>query len=102
MNVDDGFTFKIKNSLAPATATSVDPIKVDGKEYPLDALIIKAEDLEFIGSEISEDNTVPIKVGVEISLHLKGDQLPEGEHTIDIGIQTKEVGRLAFDVSDAI
>jgi hydroxymethylglutaryl-CoA reductase (NADPH) len=101
-NVDDGFQFKIKNSISNATAVAIDPIKVNGAEYPLSSMMIKSEDAEITGDVVSADNSFPIKVGLEITLHVKGDQLPEGEHTIDISLTTKEVGKLAFDVKDAI
>ncbi|MFO7836941.1 MAG: hypothetical protein R6V83_09810 [Candidatus Thorarchaeota archaeon] len=101
-NVDDGFVFKIKNSLSPGTATAMDPIKIDDTEYPLEDTVIKSEEAEVTGSEVSEDNPIPIKVGVEIAIKVKGEQLAEGEHKIDIGLQTKEAGKLAFDVKDAL
>jgi hypothetical protein len=102
MNVDDGFVFKIKNSLAPGTAINMDPIKIDDVEYPLDTLTIKVGDDEYKGAAIAGGEPFPIKVGVEIELHIKGDSLPDGEHKIDIAIETKEAGKLAFDVNDAI
>ncbi len=101
-NVEGGFSLKLKNSLSPGTTTAVAPIKVDGNEYSLDSLTIRSVDGEVLGSEISEDNTFPIKVGVEIELFVKGDHLPEGEHTIDLSLKTKEAGTLAFDVKDSI
>ena len=101
-NVDDGFKFKIKNSLSPGTATEMDPIKVDDTEYPLENTVVTSEDVEVKGSEVSADNPIPIKVGVELVIMVKGEQLEEGEHKIDIGLQTKEAGKLAFDVKDAL
>jgi hypothetical protein len=101
-NVDDGFKFKLKNSISTSTATNVDPIKVNGNEYPLDAVTISSDNVEVKGTEISEESTFPIKVGLDIVIHVQGDQLPEGEHTIDISLATKEVGKLAFDVKDSI
>ena len=64
--------------------------------------VISSEDGEVSTNEISEENTFPIKVGLEITVHVKGDQLAAGEHTIDISLATKEVGDLAFDVTDSI
>jgi len=101
-NVDDGFLFKLKNSISSGTAINVAPIKVNGNEYPLDATTISSEDGEIAGNEISEGNSFPIKVGLDITIHVKGEQLPAGEHTIDISLTTKEVGKLAFDVKDSI
>ncbi|OLS31289.1 MAG: hypothetical protein ThorAB25_03780 [Candidatus Thorarchaeota archaeon AB_25] len=101
-NVEGGFSLKLKNSLSPGTTTAVAPIKVDGNEYSLDSLTIRSVDGEVLGSEVSAENTFPIKVGVEIELIVKGDPLPEGEHTIDLALTTKEAGTLAFDVTDSI
>jgi len=56
-NVDDGFTFKLKNSISSGTAISIEPIKVNGNEYPLDATIISSADGQITGSEISEGRT---------------------------------------------
>ncbi|NWF96061.1 MAG: hydroxymethylglutaryl-CoA reductase [Candidatus Thorarchaeota archaeon] len=101
-NTGDGFAFKIKNSLSPGTAVGVDPIKVDGIEYPIDTLTISSADGEVKAKEISAGNAFPIKVGVEITLSVSGAPLAKGTHKIDISLVTKEAGRLAFDVQDEI
>ena len=101
-NQDDGFQFKLKNSISSGTAINVEPIKVNGNEYPLEVVTISSEGQSISGSEISEENTFPIKVGLEIIIKVAGEPLPEGEHTIDISLTTKEVGKLAFDVKDSI
>jgi len=101
-NVDDGFVFRIKNTLSPGTVTAIEPIKVNGTEYPLDALTVRIEDSEYKASDVNDGSAMPLKVGVEIALHIKAEPLPEGKHTIDIALLTKEAGRLSFDVKDAI
>ncbi|MHA1935728.1 MAG: hypothetical protein ACXACG_14985 [Candidatus Thorarchaeota archaeon] len=101
-NVDGGFQFKIKNSLAPGTATAVEPIKVNDSEYGLDTTTIMSDDGEISATDISENNAFQFKVGVEITMFVKSDPLPEGEHKIDISLTTKETGKLAFDVKDSI
>ncbi len=101
-NVDDGFLFKLKNSISSATAVNFQPLKVNGNEYPLDSTTISSEDGEIAGNDISAENAFPIKVGLDITVHVKGDQLTAGEHTIDISLATKEVGDLAFDIKDTI
>jgi hypothetical protein len=101
-NQDDGFSFKIKNSLSNGTATSLAPVTVDGNEYPLDAMLIKTPDGEVAAKEVTEASTFLIKVGVEVEIHVKGDPLPDGSHTIGIGFETKEIGGIAFEVDDEI
>lgn len=101
-NIDDGFQFKLKNSISSATAMKIEPIKINGNEYPLEATMISSADGEITGNEISASNTFPIKVGLDITIKVKGEPLPEGNHKIDIALTTKEVGKLAFDVQDSI
>ncbi len=101
-NLDDGFSFKIKNSLSNGTATSMSPVTVDGTEYALDAIVIKSQDGEVNASDVSESNAFIIKVGIEVEIHVKADPLPDGPHTIGIGLQTKEIGGIAFEVDDEI
>ena len=101
-NADDGFLFKLKNPLSPVTAITIDPIKVDGTEYPLEKIKILSGDTEFAATEVSESNAVPIRVGVEITIRITGESLPGGEHTVELGLHTKEVGSLSFDFKDSI
>ena len=101
-NIEDGFQFKIKNSISTSTAVDFKPLKVNGNEYALDKTIISSEEGEITGNEISSENTFSIKVGLVITVQVKGEQLPEGEHTLDIALATKEVGDLAFDIKDTI
>jgi hydroxymethylglutaryl-CoA reductase (NADPH) len=101
-NVDDGFQFKIKNSLSPGTAVGMDAFKVDGNEYSLDMTTISSEGESMSAAELATGQTFAIKVGVDILIHIKGEPLPEGDHKVEIALTTKEVGRLAFDVTDSI
>ncbi len=101
-NVDNGFQFKIKNSLSPGTAIAIEPFKVDDKEYPLEKTIIESGDVKVKASEISENNPFTIKVGIEVVVTVEGEQLSPGDHKIDIAIKTKEAGLLKFDVKDGI
>ncbi len=101
-NVDDGFQFKLKNSLSPGTAVGMEPLKVNGNEYSLADTIISSEGESITGSEVSPDKAFMIKVGVDIVIRVKGEPLPEGEHKIDVSLTTKEAGKLVFDVTDSI
>lgn len=101
-NVEDGFRFKIINNISDATCTAMKPIKVNGTEYPLDGTVISSGGAKVHGNEISDANSFPIKAKIEIEIHVKGNQLPSGEHTIDIGLSTTQTGDLAFDVTDKI
>jgi len=101
-NVDDGFQFKLKNSLSPGTAIGMEPFKINDNEYPLDATTITSGDETHNAADIAAGGSFAIKVGVDIVVHIKGEQLPEGDHKIGVSLTTKEVGKLAFDVNDSL
>ena len=52
-NVDDGFKFKLKNSISSATAVKFEPLKINGNEYSLDTTTISSEEGEISVTEIS-------------------------------------------------
>ncbi|MCK5238602.1 MAG: hypothetical protein KAR33_03575 [Candidatus Thorarchaeota archaeon] len=101
-NVDDGFQFKLKNSLSPGTGIGMEPLKLNETEYALDATTITSGEDVVKAADIVGGESFAIKVGVDILIHIKGNQLPEGEYKIGISLTTKEVGTLAFEVIDSL
>ncbi len=101
-NSDNGFTFKLKNTLAAGTAVAINYLKVDDVEYPLTAVTINSVDGTVKASEVTESRAFPIKVGVEITMSVEGKPLEKGTHKLEISLQTKEAGKLSFDVTDDI
>ncbi|MBD3192000.1 MAG: hypothetical protein GF308_15240 [Candidatus Heimdallarchaeota archaeon] len=95
------FSFKIVNNLASGTVISVDPLKVDEKEYKPTEITILTEEEEFPCSEVSKENPFKLAKGNEVQFNVKGE-LESGEHTLEISFKTKEAGKIAFDVKDEL
>jgi hydroxymethylglutaryl-CoA reductase (NADPH) len=98
-NTEGGYHLVIKNNLMDATVTKMN-LTVDNKPVPGDRITIAAGDVTVPAAQISESNTVPLKVGVEVTLSVEDKSLSSGEHTIGIGATTREFGDLDFSVSD--
>ena len=100
-NVDDGFQFKILNKLQPTQASKVVPVKLNGTEYPLEDTTLTCTET-VSAADVSEEKTFLIAPNVELTVHIKSEQLPEGEYTIDIGLAAEKFGEMAFSVKDTI
>ncbi|MGC9131729.1 MAG: C-glycoside deglycosidase beta subunit domain-containing protein [Pyrobaculum sp.] len=97
-NTPEGATFKLRNSLAPATVVGLD-IAVDGQKVPAEKIAVIAGGQKRAAQELA---TAGYKFNVrdEVTILLQGLALQPGAHKIDIKAKTKEWGELAFDVTD--
>ncbi|MGC1121377.1 MAG: hydroxymethylglutaryl-CoA reductase [Candidatus Methanofastidiosia archaeon] len=100
-NTESGYQLVIKNNLMDATVTKMN-LTVDNKPVPEDRITIAAGDISVPATQISGSNTVPLKVGVEVTLSVQDKGLSPGEHIIGIGATTKEFGDIDFSVSDTL
>jgi hydroxymethylglutaryl-CoA reductase (NADPH) len=100
-NTEGGYHLVIKNNLMDATVTKMS-LTMDNSPVPVDKITIAAGDVTVPAAEISASNTVPLKVGVEVTLSVEDAALSPGEHTLGIGATTKEFGDLDFSVTDSL
>lgn len=100
-NTQEGFQFQIRNTLAPGTITAIQPLMVDGIAYPLEDTIIMGKDA-ISASEIKKERPVIFPINSTVTMLVKGVQLAPGEHTLVIGVMTKEAGELKWDVTDTV
>ncbi len=98
----DSVSFQIKNTLANGTVIGVEYIKIDDSEIPLDSIEVILDDKTIKLSEVTPENSFPIKVRATSTWIIKEKTLDAGEHKLDISIKTKEAGKLTFDVKDSI
>jgi alpha-L-arabinofuranosidase len=91
---ENGFSFALNNTFAPATITRF-ALTVDGKEVPQEDLSIQAGDGEVMSTaDLSEDKPFSLPVKVLITLTVSGHALGEGN--LGISLHTVEAGPLAF------
>ena len=97
-NTPEGASFKLRNSLAPATVIGME-IAVDGQKIPAEKIYVVVRGEKKPASELASAG-YKFNVRDEVSILLQGVTLAPGAHKIDIKAKTKEWGELAFDVTD--
>jgi hypothetical protein len=101
-NTDGGFEFDLKNSLGSGYAEQVLPLTVDGEPLPLDAthFVVDGETLRF--DEVSPERTMSLGLNKLVTIGVNGRTLPGGKHKLGIGFMVTGMGKMEFDVTDAI
>lgn len=101
-NTEEGFSFKLKNTLAPGTIIAFKGINVDDKPCPLESIYLVTPTAERLAAEVGAKNPFPLQVNQEITMAVKGVKLEPGRHIVTIKVTTKEVGDLEIPVEDEI
>jgi hypothetical protein len=96
-NTPEGATFRLKNSLAPATVIGLE-IAVDGQKVPPEKIFVIAGGQRKSASELAAGQKFNVRD--QVTILLAGIALSPGAHKLDIKAKTKEWGELAFDVTD--
>lgn len=101
-NTGDGFQFQIRNTLAPGTISAVIPVSVDGTSYSLDDTVVTGKDGAMAATTISREHPVTFGINLTVTMTVKAAPLAPGEHTVGMGVMTKEAGELRWDVTDSV
>ena len=102
-NVRGGARFMLKNRLLDATLTGVRHIKIDGKEVPLDKVVMEIGDKETVkAAEVSQQNPIDFPLHKSVSVKVPGSKLEKGKHDISLAFAAVKFGELRFKVRDAI
>jgi hypothetical protein len=101
-NENGGFAFDLKNSLGSGYAESVLPLTIDGAEVPRASatFFVEGEGVRF--DEISSDKPMTLGMNKLVTITVDGQTLEAGKHKIGIGFVVTGMGKMAFDVTDAI
>jgi len=101
-NVNGGFEFDLKNSLGSGYAESVLPISVDDEDLPLASakFVVDGEGLRF--DEVCAERPMTLAMNKTLTVAVEGRALPPGKHKLGIGFVVAGMGKLQFDVTDAI
>ncbi len=101
-NRDDGWGFKLKNTLGAGYAKGLIPVSVDGTEMSLDHSFFDNEGEETSFTAVSDDNTFGLKLNHEILIYFRGDALEMGNRKIAMGFIVPGLGTLKFDFNDDV
>lgn len=99
-NNDQGFQFELKNVVDSGTLIELGPITVDGTPYDAASLTVVTSREERTGDQVTRTNPLPVYLGMLLALSIKGEPLGAGEHSINVSVLTREIGRLKFDLKD--
>ncbi len=101
-NFDSGFEFNLKNIVDATTLIGIGPIEVGGYSYEAAAITMTVAGTAYRGAELSKANSVPVRIGVPITVRVEGEQLKPGEQKISLTATTSDIGRIKFDIKDSI
>ena len=101
-NTDTGFEFALKNIIDSTMLISIGPITVGEKSYESDAINMTFADKTYNGSELSRQNSVPVRMGVPITVSITGDKLVSGTQRITVAATTSDIGKIKFDINDTV
>ena len=101
-NANGGFEFDLKNSLGSGYAEQVLPLSVDGEVMPVDAAHFVLDGATTRFDEVSAERPMTLAMNRVVTIGVTGRTLPEGKHKLGIGFLVAGMGKMEFDVTDAI
>jgi hydroxymethylglutaryl-CoA reductase (NADPH) len=102
-NNSTGFELALQNTLAPGTLIGISPLRIDGREIPLDKILIAAGDAAPVrASDISLTTPRLFPLNVIVRFKVEDQPLAPGAHRLNVTVNTKEAGELKIDAEDTI
>lgn len=101
-NAPEGAQFKIVNTLAPATITTVGPILLDGIRHDLQKIMLLHGHERLQASEATASRPVAFGINSAITIIFSGVALAPGCQRIGLSVITREAGRLAWGIEDDV
>lgn len=101
-SVDGGFAFDLKNSLGSGYAEQVLPLTLDGEDLPLSSTRFDVDGQTTRFDEVSGARPMTLGMNRTVTISVDGRALAPGKHKLGIGFIVAGMGRMEFDVTDAI
>ncbi len=102
-NTSTGFELALRNTLAPGTLIGISPLQIDGRDVPLDKILITTGDAAPVrASDISLAMPRQFPLNVVIKFQVEDQPLTPGSHRVTVQVNTKEAGELKIDAEDKI
>ncbi|MCO6453376.1 MAG: hypothetical protein J5I90_21520 [Caldilineales bacterium] len=98
-NVEGGFEFQLKNTIAPATVTSLGPVEVNGTPFSASQVTITGSKTRQ-ASALSKDSPWMLTMGNVVSIGILGEQLMPGSQHILVHMVTREIGAVTIEIED--
>lgn len=103
-NTADGFELQAQNPMGDGVLVGVGAITVDGRAIdPASVTARRAADEERIDArDVSRMHPVAVTKGDRVTLHVSGEPLTAGEHTLEVELIELNMGQLSFSISDHV
>ena len=101
-SVDGGFAFDLKNSLGSGYAEQVLPLTLDGEEMPLSSTRFDVDGETTSFDEVSGARPMTLGMNRTVTISVEGRALAPGKHKLGIGFIVAGMGKMEFEVTDAI
>jgi hydroxymethylglutaryl-CoA reductase (NADPH) len=102
-NAPDGARFSLKNRLSDVTLTRIVRVRIGALELPAKDLQVDMGDGRWrAATEVTPEKPEEFPLRKVAHLRAPGRQLPDGTHEIEIAIEVKGFGGLAFKVKDHV
>ena len=101
-NTNNGFEFALKNIIDSTMLVGIGPISVGEKAYEGDAITMILADKTINGAELSRSNSVPVRMGVPITVSIAGEKLAAGTQKVTVAATTSDIGKIKFDINDNV
>ena len=98
----DGFSFKLRNTLATATLVSPPIVRLDGNEVPLSKVTALVGSATLTAADVSVAKPLALTKGAEVTMRVAGTPLSPGAHNVAIRAESKEWETITFDVDDKV
>lgn len=97
-----GFAFDIKNSLGSGYAEQVLPLRVNDAEVPAGATRFVIDGVAQRFDEVSAERPMTLGMNRVVTIEADGHPLDAGKHKIALGFVVVGMGRMEFEVTDAL
>jgi hypothetical protein len=101
-NANGGFEFDLKNSLGSGYAEQVLPLTLDGEELPAASTRFVVDGVSVRFDEVSAEKPMTLAMNKTVTIGVDGRALSPGKHKLGIGFVVSGMGKLQFDVTDAL
>ncbi|MFN8653580.1 MAG: hydroxymethylglutaryl-CoA reductase [Gemmatimonadales bacterium] len=102
-NAPDGLRFSLKNRLSDVTLTRILKVKIGEREIASAALEVDLGDGRWRpATSVTPERPEEFPLRQVAHLRAPGQTVAEGSHEIEIGIEVKGIGSLAFKVKDHV
>jgi len=99
-NLDDGFSFEVKNRVFDARLVAVDHLEVDGETLDLDRLTLCFDSQELPAGGLGDG--VPFPLRAVVGVRVTGTPLDDGDHEIHVDFRSEPFGALELTVHDTV